>query len=262
VDDDALLRYSRHILLDDIGVEGQSRIAGASAVVFGAGGLGAAALPYLASAGVGRITIVDGDTVELSNLQRQIVHRERMLGQNKAVSARAALRELNSHVHIEAVARRADGALIDTLVSSSDVVLDCTDNFETRHRINIAARRHRRFLVSGAAIRFDGQLASFDFSSAGSPCYACVFPQEGADEDSDRCGVMGVFAPLVGVIGTLQAAEALAWVAAVDRARTGRLRLFSARNMMWREVRFQRDPACRVCGERTSQRHTNEVAHV
>lgn len=251
MDDESLLRYSRHILLDAVGVEGQERINQSRVLVVGAGGLGSAALPYLASAGVGHLTIVDGDTVDLTNLQRQIIHRESRIGSNKALSAVQSLKELNSTVSVEPVTQRADAALLDELVSQADVVLDCTDNFSTRHAINRAVVKYRRVLVSGAAIRMDGQVAVFDMRTAGTPCYACLFPdyatQDAMPSDEDRCGVMGVFAPLVGMIGAMQVAEALRVLVGIPPATSGRLQLFSATTMQWREVRFRHDPQCPVC---------------
>ena len=248
--DQQLLRYSRHILLAEFGLEAQERISKASELVVGAGGLGAGALPYLTSAGVGTLTIADGDVVDLTNLQRQVVHREATIGHNKANSAAASLRELNSTINVVAVKRRLAGADLDQLVAAADLVLDCSDNFATRHAINAACVKHAKKLVSGAAIRFDGQLACFDFSNPTSPCYACLFPDvpDAAEAGEDRCGVMGVFAPLVGVIGAMQAAEAIRMLAGVGESTLGRLRLFSATNMSLREVRFRKDVDCMVCG--------------
>ena len=250
MDDQQLLRYSRHILLADFGLEAQQRISKAWVLVVGAGGLGAGALPYLASAGIGKLMIADGDVVDLTNLQRQVVHREATIGHNKAKSATASLRELNSTIDVVAVERRLDGAELDQLVAAADLVLDCSDNFATRHAINAACLKHQKKLVSGAAIRFDGQLACFDFSNPTSPCYACLFPDVpgAAEAGEDRCGVMGVFAPLVGVIGAMQAAEAIRMLASVGESTLGRLRLFSATNMSLREVRFRKDVDCMVCG--------------
>lgn len=249
MDDQQLLRYSRHILLTEFGVEGQQRVSASSVLVVGAGGLGSGALPYLASAGVGTITIADGDVVDLTNLQRQILHREATIGMNKARSARAALLGLNSTINVIAVEQRLDAAALDRLVSGVNLVLDCTDNFATRHAINAACLKHEKKLVSGAAIRFDGQLCCFDFSIRASPCYACVFPEQVDTEQAgeDRCGVMGVFAPLVGIIGASQAAEAIRLLADIGESSVGRLRLFSAINMSWRNVRFRQDADCPVC---------------
>lgn len=249
MNDEQLLRYSRHILLDEIGVEGQARLLAARALVIGAGGLGSPVALYLASAGVGRLTLADGDAVDLTNLQRQIVHRVAAIGTNKAESARATLATLNPEVAVTALPARAEGAALDQLVAAHDIVLDCSDNFATRHAINRACVRHAKPLVSGAAIRFDGQLAVFDLRLREAPCYACLFP-EGGDTDEVRCAVMGVFAPLTGTIGTLQAAEALKLLAGAGESFSGRLLLFDALRTEWRTVRVKRDPACPVCATR------------
>jgi adenylyltransferase/sulfurtransferase len=249
MNDDQLLRYSRHILLDEIGVEGQTRLLAAKALVIGAGGLGSPVALYLASAGVGHLTLADGDAVDLTNLQRQIVHRMGAVGTNKADSARATLATLNPEVAVTALPARAEGAALDALVAAHDLVLDCSDNFATRHAINRACVRHAKPLVSGAAIRFDGQLAVFDLRHRDAPCYACLFP-EGGDAEEVRCAVMGVFAPLTGTIGALQAAEALKLLAGAGESVSGRLLLFDALRTEWRTVRVKRDPACTVCATR------------
>ncbi len=248
MDDRALLRYSRHILLDEIGVEGQERIRAASVLVIGAGGLGSPAAYYLASAGVAKITLVDGDTVDLTNLQRQILHTTERIGMPKAESGRATLAAINPDVEVVAVARRVDADALDMLAREATIVLDCTDNFATRHAVNRACVAHRKPLVSGAAIRFDGQIAVFDLRRAEAPCYACLFP-EGEGED-ELCAIMGVFAPLAGIIGTLQAAEALKLAAGIGESLSGRLLMLDARDMQFRTVRVPRDPACAVCGAR------------
>jgi molybdopterin/thiamine biosynthesis adenylyltransferase len=249
MNDDELLRYSRHILLEEIGVEGQARIRAAHALVIGAGGLGSPAAYYLASAGVGTLTLVDGDRVDLTNLQRQILHTTERVGQPKAESGRRTLAAINPQVNLVTVAERADAARLDALVHAATVVLDCTDNFATRHAINRACVAHRKPLVSGAAIRFDGQLAVFDPRRPDAPCYACVFP-EGEGED-ELCAVMGVFAPVTGIIGTLQAAEALKLAAgsgqAIGTSMHGRLLLLDALAMTFRTVQVPRDSRCPVC---------------
>jgi molybdopterin/thiamine biosynthesis adenylyltransferase len=247
MNDDDLLRYSRHILLDDIGVEGQERIRAAHAVVVGAGGLGSPVALYLGSAGVGRLTLVDADTVDVTNLQRQIAHDMSRVGQPKVESARAAVAALNPGVEVRTVARRADAGLLDELLPGCDVVLDCTDNFATRQAINAACVRHGVPLVSGAAIRFDGQVAVYDPRDAASPCYACLFPPQQQLEET-RCATMGVFAPLVGVIGSLQAAEALKLLAGAGRLLTGRLLMLDGLRMEFNEIRVPRDAHCPVCG--------------
>lgn len=244
--DAELLRYSRHILLDEIGIEGQTRLMNARALVIGAGGLGSPAAMYLACAGVGHITLVDDDTVDLTNLQRQIAHTTSSVGQSKVESATQTLRALNPLIQVSAVARRADAGLLDELVAQADVVLDCCDNFLTRHAVNVACLRHKKPLVSGAAIQFDGQISVYDPRDAASPCYACVFPAETTFEEA-RCATMGVFAPLVGIVGSMQAAEALKLLAGVGRTLTGRLLMIDGRSMEFHEVRLPRNLHCAVC---------------
>jgi len=251
MNDEQLLRYSRHILLPQLGIEGQEKLRAAHALIVGAGGLGSPAALYLASAGIGTLTLCDNDTVDLTNLQRQIVHRVDAIGTPKAESARRTLATLNPEVKVNTIVERVAGARLDSLVSGADVVLDCSDNFATRHALNRACVAHRRPLVSGASVRFDGQIAVFDLRDPQAPCYHCLFPESGENEDM-RCAVMGVFAPLVGVIGAMQAAEALKLVAGVGETLNGRLLLFDALTMEWRTVRLARDPACAVCGGRAA----------
>ena len=247
MNDEQLLRYSRHVLLDQIGIEGQEKILGAHALIIGAGGLGSPAALYLASAGVGRITLADGDTVDLTNLQRQILHTQERVGQAKAISGKTALAHINPQVIVDPLTERLAGERLDALVASADVVLDCCDNFATRHAINRACVKHRTPLVSGAAIRFDGQLSVYDSRRPGAPCYHCLFP-EGEDVDEVRCAVMGVFAPLTGIIGSMQAAEALKLIADIGEPVVGRLLLLDGLSMEWRSVKFGKDPKCSVCG--------------
>ncbi|MBX3661378.1 MAG: molybdopterin-synthase adenylyltransferase MoeB [Burkholderiales bacterium] len=251
MDDHQLLRYSRHILLPEIGIEGQQRLLDAHALLIGAGGLGSPAALYLASAGIGTLTLCDGDSVDLTNLQRQIVHREASIGEKKVDSARATLLGLNPGIRIHAVAERVSGDRLQQLVDAADVVIDGCDNFETRHAVNRACVRAGKPLVSGAGIRFDGQLAVFDLRRADSPCYACLFPEDGETEEM-RCAVMGVFAPLVGIIGAMQAAEALKLVTGAGETLTGRLLLVDALTMDLRSVGLKRDPACAVCRSRAA----------
>lgn len=250
MNDDQLLRYSRHILLPQLGIEGQEKFRRAHALVIGAGGLGSPVALYLAAAGVGTLTICDGDAVDLTNLQRQIVHRSDAIGVSKAASARQTLATINPEVKVNALAERVIGARLEELVAGSGIVLDCSDNFATRHAINRACVAHRKPLVSGAGVRFDGQVAVFDLRDAQSPCYHCLFPEHGENEDM-RCAVMGVFAPLVGIIGATQAAEALKLIAGIGESLNGRLLLLDSLAMEWRTVRLERDPACAVCGERS-----------
>ena len=249
MNDEQLLRYSRHILLPEIGIEGQDAIIGARMLVVGAGGLGSPAALYLAAAGVGTLVLCDGDTVDLTNLQRQILHSEDNVGKLKVVSGRETLLRLNPHIRVETVALRLEATALEEQVALADVVLDCTDNFETRHAINRACVMHRKPLVSGAAIRFDGQVSVFDLRQSDSPCYHCLFP-EGQEVDEVRCAVMGVFAPLTGIIGTTQAAEALKLIVGCGTTLDGRLLLLDGLGMEWRSIALGRDPACAVCGER------------
>ena len=249
MNDDQLLRYSRHVLLDEIGIEGQQRLLASHALVIGAGGLGSPVLLYLGSAGVGRITVVDPDTVDTTNLQRQIAHSLATVGTPKAESAAARIAGLNPEVAVRALVQRADAALLDELVPQADVVLDCSDNFATRHAVNAACVRHGKPLVSGAAIGFDGQVSVYDSSRADAPCYACLFPPSAAHQDV-ACATMGVFAPLVGLIGSVQAAEALKLLVGTGEPLAGRLLMLDARSMRWDEVAFARQPGCEVCGGR------------
>jgi adenylyltransferase/sulfurtransferase len=246
VNDDQLLRYSRHILLPEIGIDGQDRLVAAHALIIGVGGLGSPAALYLAASGVGQITLCDHDTVDLTNLQRQIVHYTDSIGRPKVESARATLARINPEVRVHALQERVDGERLGALVGQADVVLDATDNFATRHAINRACVRQRKPLVSGAGVRFDGQVAVFDLRRTDSPCYHCLFP-EGQDLEEVRCAVMGVFAPLVGIIGATQAAEALKLITGAGAPLTGRLLLLDALEMQWRSVKVPKDPSCLVC---------------
>ncbi|MEI7444767.1 MAG: molybdopterin-synthase adenylyltransferase MoeB [Burkholderiales bacterium] len=249
MNDAQLLRYSRHILLDEMGVEAQERLLAATALVVGAGGLGSPAALYLASAGLGRILLADGDTVDLTNLQRQVLHRDARVGLPKAESGRQALLEMNPEVEVVPIAARLEGDALRDAVRQATVVLDCCDNFATRHAVNRACVEAGVPLVSGAAIRFDGQLAVFDTRDPRSPCYHCLFP-EGQDVEEIRCATMGVFAPLTGIVGTMQAAEALKVAGGFCTPMTGRLMLLDARTMSINEIRIPRDPGCPVCGHR------------
>lgn len=248
MNDDQLLRYSRHILLDEVGIDGQKRWLASHALVIGAGGLGSPVALYLAAAGVGRITLCDPDVVDLTNLQRQIAHYTDGIGLPKVESARATLNRINPATVVDPIRERVDGARLEELVAQADVVIDGSDNFATRHAVNRACVKHRKPLVSGAAVRFDGQIAVFDPRQAASPCYECLFPEAGEFEEV-RCAVMGVFAPLVGIIGSMQAAEALKVLASVGEPLVGRLQLLDARTMQWRSIRIAKDPACGVCSK-------------
>jgi len=249
VDDTQLLRYSRHLLLDALGPDAQARFAAARALIVGVGGLGNPAAQFLASAGIGRLTLVDADSVDLTNLQRQILFDLADVGAPKVEAAAKRLAAINPEPTIVALARRVDADALASLVSDADVVLDCTDNFATRHAINRACVAARVPLVSGAAIRFDGQIAVFDPRDPLSPCYHCLFG-EGEELEETRCATMGVFAPLVGIVGAAQAGEALKLIAGVGTSLAGRLVLYDALASSWRELRVPRDPSCAVCGSR------------
>ncbi len=249
MDDSELLRYSRHILLDAIGVEGQQRLLDAHAVVLGAGGLGSPVALYLAASGVGRITLIDDDTVDATNLQRQIAHSEQRIGQPKVESARVAMQQINPGPRVRTLARRADAALLDLLLDDASVALDCSDNYATRHALNAACVRHAVPLVSGAALGFDGQVGVFDSRpDTRGPCYACLFEPDAAVEEV-RCAVMGVAAPLVGVVGSLQALEALKLLAGAGQSLAGRLLLIDGLHMDIRSIAVPRNPLCPVCGQ-------------
>ena len=249
MNDAQLLRYSRHILLDEVGIEGQQQLLASHALIVGAGGLGSPVALYLGSAGVGHITVVDHDTVDATNLQRQIAHTLADVGSYKAQSIKQSIAAINSDVQVTVITQRADDALLNDLVAEADVVLDCTDNFATRHAINRACVKHGKPLVSGAAIRFDGQVTVYDPRDALSPCYACVFPESSSFEET-QCATMGVFAPLVGIIGSVQAAEALKLLTQIGEPLTGRLLMLDGRGMAWSEIKMQRNAACAVCGQK------------
>jgi molybdopterin-synthase adenylyltransferase len=248
MNDQQLLRYARHVMLDGIGIEGQRRLLAAHVLVIGAGGLGSPVALYLGSAGVGRITVVDHDQVDLTNLQRQIAHNQSRVGLPKAHSVQMSVAAINSEVHLQAVVRRADAALLNELVPQADVVIDCTDNFRTRHAVNAACVQHGKPLVWGAAITWDAQMSVYDPRLPDSPCYACLFAPEAGHEDI-ACSTMGVLAPLVGMVGSLQAAEALKLLVGQGPSLSGRLLMLDARGMRWDEVKVVRHPACGVCGD-------------
>lgn len=246
--DESLLRYSRQIMLPELDVAGQQRLIDARVLIVGAGGLGCPAAMYLAAAGIGHLTLADHDTVELSNLQRQIAHSQARLGQLKVESARQTLAQLNPEVEVAVIAERLEGEALATAVAAADVVVDASDNFRTRFAINEACLQHEKPLVSGAAIRMEGQVAVFDARDPASPCYRCLY---GGGEDEDlNCATNGVIAPLVGIIGTVQAMEVLKLVAGFGLPLTGRLMLLDAATMQWREMRLPRDPKCPACADR------------
>ncbi|QEY27008.1 HesA/MoeB/ThiF family protein [Neisseria zalophi] len=246
MDDRDLLRYSRHILLDDIGIEGQQKLLDATVLVVGCGGLGAAALPYLAAAGVGSLVIADDDTIDDTNLQRQITFTEADVGRSKAETMAGRLKGINSRVDITALNERLTEQRLTELMQQCDIVLDCCDNFATRQAINRAAVITRTPLVSGAAVRFEGQLAIYRSDLPDSPCYACLFDGDHAEDGA--CAVFGVFAPLVGIIGTTQASEALKILAGIGQSNHGVLSTYNALTNEWNRFIFERDPNCRVCG--------------
>ena len=247
MDDAQLLRYSRHVLLPELGVDAQQRFADAHALIVGVGGLGNPAAQFLAAAGVGTLTLVDADHVDLTNLQRQILFGTGDVGRPKVDAAGDRILAVNPEVRVERIAKRVGTDELAPLAAAADIVLDCSDNFATRHAINRACVAARKPLVSGAAIRFDGQIAVFDSRDDANPCYHCLFGEDG-DVEETRCAVMGVCAPLVGIVGATQAAEALKLIAPAGRSLAGRLLLLDALAMEWREVRVLKDPACPVCG--------------
>ncbi|HEX7054098.1 MAG TPA: molybdopterin-synthase adenylyltransferase MoeB [Burkholderiales bacterium] len=251
MNDEQLLRYSRHILLAEFGVEGQEKLRAASALIVGAGGLGCPAALYLAASGIGRLILADGDKVDLTNLQRQILYRRDSVGVAKVQAARAALEQVNPDVAIVPLEKRLSE--FGELVGQADVVLDCTDNFATRHALNRACVAAKKPLVAGAAIRFDAQLMVFDLAADGSPCYSCLFP-ENAEVEEVQCSTMGVLAPLTGIVGALQAAEAIKLLTGVGTPLSGRLLVIDAKSGEWRTVKVARDPVCTVCGARKTER--------
>lgn len=251
MDDLQLLRYSRHILLEELGPRAQQRFRAAKVLVVGVGGLGGPAAHFLAAAGVGALTLCDADRVDLTNLQRQILFATPDVGTAKVDAAAARLTSVNPEVAITRVAARVGADELAKLAATVDVVVDCCDNFETRHAVNHACVVHAKPLVSGAAIRFDGQVAVFDLADPASPCYHCLFG-DGDELEETRCATMGVFAPLVGIVGATQAAEALKLIAGAGTTLAGRLLVVDALAMRWRELTVPRDPGCPVCRDRVS----------
>ena len=246
MNDNQLLRYSRHILLPKIGYEGQEKLTKSHALIVGAGGLGSPVALYLAASGVGKLTICDFDTVDLTNLQRQIIHTTQSVGINKAVSAQQTIYEINPEIIVQTIQQKSTEAEFKALAANVDVVIDCSDNFATRYALNSVCLQLKKPLVSGAAIRFEGQISVFDFRHLDSPCYHCLFPDNGEESDL-RCATNGVFAPLVGMIGTAQAAEALKLIMNIGESLQGRLLLLDALSMEWRTIKLTRDPQCAVC---------------
>ena len=247
MNDNQLLRYSRHILLPKIGYEGQEKLTKSHVLIVGAGGLGSPAALYCAASGVGTLTICDFDVVDLTNLQRQIIHTTQSVGINKAVSAQQTIYEINPEVSVQTIQQKSSEVEFKVLAEQADVVIDCSDNFATRYALNRACLLLKKPLVSGAAIGFEGQISVFDFRHESSPCYHCLFPDTGEDTDL-RCATNGVFAPLVGMIGTTQAAEALKLIMNIGESLQGRLLLLDALAMEWRTIKLNKDSACVVCG--------------
>lgn len=248
MNDEQLLRYSRHLLLEEIDLAGQEKLLNAHILVVGAGGLGSAAAPYLAAAGIGTITLMDFDTVELTNLQRQIMHTQNSVGNSKVDSGKRFLQALNSTIQVIPLQERANANILASILPSVDVVLDCTDNFATRQLINTACVAQRVTLVSGSALRLDGQLSVFDTKHPNSPCYACIFSPDEVPEEIN-CATMGVFSPLVGIVGTMQAAQALQVLIGFGNPLIGRLLLWNARDTQIETIQISRNPDCLVCGQ-------------
>lgn len=245
MDDNQLLRYSRHIMLPDVDIDGQEKLLAARVLIIGLGGLGSPVAMYLAAAGVGHLVLADFDTVDLSNLQRQIVHTTERIGINKAQSAAQSLRALNPDVGISVIETLLDEAALAQQVAAASVVVDCTDNFQTRFAINAACVAHKKPLVSGAAIRLEGQISVFDLRADTSPCYACLYEQS---DDELSCAANGVLAPLVGVIGSMQALETIKLICDFGTSLTGRVQLYDGRHGQWRELKLAKDARCSVCG--------------
>ncbi len=247
MNDDQLLRYSRHILLPQIGILGQKKLIKSRALIIGLGGLGSPVAMYLAASGIGELILCDNDNVDLTNLQRQTIHNSETVGMSKVQSATKAIAKINPEINVVAIRKYVDEERLQKLVAQADVVIDASDNFVTRHAINQVCVTHRKPLVSGAAIRFNGQVSVFDLSSSASPCYHCLFSKDGGNEDM-HCAIMGVFSPLVGIIGCIQAAEAIKILLNIGRTLNGRLLLLDGLTMEWRSVKLNKDPACTICG--------------
>jgi molybdopterin-synthase adenylyltransferase len=245
MNDEQLLRYSRQIMLPDVDIEGQEKLLAACVLIIGLGGLGSPVAMYLAASGVGNLVLADFDAVDVTNLQRQIVHTHARIGVNKAVSAAQALRELNPQTQIDCVEKMLDVENLFEQVKKADVVVDCTDNFATRFAINAACVAVKVPLVSGAAIRLEGQVAVFDARDEASPCYRCLYEE---DSDDASCAANGVLAPLVGIVGSIQALETIKLICGFGTNLAGRLLLLDARHMQWREIKLSKDHQCPVCG--------------
>ncbi|MDF2181329.1 molybdopterin-synthase adenylyltransferase MoeB [Neptuniibacter sp. CAU 1671] len=249
--DEQLLRYSRQIMLPEVDINGQETWLNSTVLIVGLGGLGSPVAMYLAAAGIGQLVLVDGDEVDLSNLQRQIAHTTKRIGEPKVDSARKALSALNPEVRIKTLYETLDEQALFRLVATVDLVVDCSDNFATRFALNRACFAHKKPLVSGAAIRLEGQVAVYDPLQVDSPCYRCLYTE--GDEESLTCSESGVLSPLVGIIGSVQALEALKVLASVGRTLAGRLLLLDASTMEWRDMKLRKDPACPVCSGHQDQ---------
>ena len=244
--DEQLLRFSRQIMLPTMDVAGQQELVDATVLIVGMGGLGCPAAMYLSAAGVGHLVIADDDTVEITNLQRQIAHEQSNLGESKVSSAEATLKGLNPDVRITQIKNRLEGDLLEQAVVSDDVVVDASDNFNTRFAVNQSCLKNKKPLVSGAAIRMEGQVAVFDSENPESPCYQCLYSE--CDDDDASCSQNGVMAPLVGIIGSVQAMETIKLITGIGNSLVGRLLLLDAATMQWREMKLPRDPSCPACG--------------
>lgn len=245
MNDEQLLRYNRHIMLPQIGIEGQQKLSDAHILIIGLGGLGSPAALYLATAGVGKLTLIDDDIVELSNLQRQIIHREKNIGESKVSSAKNSLLAINPDIDIVTIDHRLNDAELNQQIQLADIVLDASDNFDTRFAINQACVAQKTPLVSGAAIQFEGQISVFDSSNDNCPCYSCLYPDKG--EDNLTCSSNGILSPVVGIIGSMQALEAIKLICQIGEPLYGRLLLLDALSLQWRSMKFKKDPGCRVC---------------
>ena len=258
MNDQQLLRYSRHLLLPEIDISGQEKLTRSSVFILGAGGLGSPAALYLAAGGIGKLFICDHDLVDLTNLQRQILHDTASIGELKVDSAKKTLQRINPEIEIISLAQHATDDLLNEEISKVDAVIDASDNFSARHLINQACLNHRKPLISGAAIRFKGQITVFDFRRNDSPCYHCLFPESG-DGDNPSCATMGVFSPLAGIIGCIQAAETIKVLLDIGETLNGRLLLLDGLTMCWRSLRLNKDPLCSTCGTRALKKNSRPV---
>lgn len=251
MDDDQLLRYSRHILLPKFDIQGQEKLIHSCVLIIGAGGLGSPIAMYLAASGIGKLIICDHDVVDLTNLQRQIIHKTDAIGTPKVNSAKKTLAEINPEVNVVTLNKYVDDNSLHQLVAEADAVIDASDNFTTRHLVNKACTMLKKPLISGAVVRFEGQVTVFDLRDEKNPCYHCLFPKNGNDEDM-HCATMGVFSPLVGIIGCTQAAEALKILLGIGETLNGRVQLLDGLTMQWRSIKLNKDPACDVCANISS----------